>query len=222
MGGRGANSGLQDGPTPGSSGNGEKQYGQPNTPQMRPPAPTIRGQIGDKGEPQGPLEAMKRVNPDIKAVDAMTYEDYTANCQRCVIAYELNRRGYNVEAEATASNDTYPYLGRWMKAFKGARSERVGASTTAKVNENITEKMSKWGNGSRGIVQITGRNGGHVFNVEYRNGSLHYYDAQHNVRYDPARVFDHCTRSEVKIVRVDNLPISKNVQDLVRKSRKSR
>lgn len=221
MGGRGASSGLQDGPTPGGGG-GNLKYGQPNTPQMRPPAPTVRGQIGTKGKAQSPLDAMKRVNPDIKAIDAMSYADYQENCQRCVIAYELNRRGYNVEAEATASNDTYPSGERYLTAFKGAKSEGVGATTTAKVNKNIVDKMSTWGEGSRGIVLISGSRGGHVFNVEYRNGKLYYYDAQHNVRYDPARVFDHCTRPAVRVTRVDNLPIDRNVLDLVRKSRTNR
>ena len=213
--------GLQDGPTPGG-GNGEKKYGQPNTPQMRPPAPTIRGQIGDKREPQSPLEAMRGVNPDINAVDSMEYEDYRANCQRCVIAYELNRRGYNVEAEATSSDDTYPWGGRWKTAFKGAKTEGVGANTNEKVNDNIKDKMSIWGNNSRAIVEVHSGRTGHVFNVEYRNGKLYYYDAQHNVRYDPARVFDHVIKSDVKITRVDNLDIAPNVKDLVRKSRKGR
>lgn len=221
MGGRGANSGLQDGPTPGGTGNG-LLYGQPNTPQMRPPAPTIRGQIGDKGKPQSPMDAMRRVNPDIKAIDAWAYADYQENCQRCVIAYELNRRGYNVEAESTMNKDPYPYGEHYLTAFKGAKSEGVGASTTAKVNKNIISKMSNWGEGSRGIVHISKGRAGHVFNVEYRGGKLYYYDAQHNERYDPARVFDHCTKSAVKVTRVDNLQISKNVQDLVRKSRTSR
>ena len=220
MGGRGTSSGLQDGPTPGG-GNGKLLYGQPNTPQM-PPAPTIRGQIGDKGKPQSPADAMKRVNPDIKAVDAMNYADYQENCQRCVIAYELNRRGYNVEAEATFERDSYPYAERYLTAFKGAKSEGVGATTTAEVNKNIIGKMSTWGEGSRGIVYISGTKGAHVFNVEYRGGKLYYYDAQHNLKYDPARVFNHCTKSTVRVTRVDNLPIEKNVRDLVRKSRISR
>lgn len=72
------------------------------------------------------------------------------------------------------------------------------------------------------LVISEGRQGGHVFNVEYRNGRLYYYDAQHDIRYDPARVFDHCTRSVVRVTRVDNLPVTKNVLDLVRKSRASR
>ena len=226
MGGRGASSNrqdnLKDGPTPGGGSGGNLLYGQPNTPQMRPPAPTIRGQIGDKGRPQAPLNAMKGVNPDINALDAMDYADYQENCQRCVVAYELNRRGYNVEAEATGRRDPYPRNDLWMTAFNGAEKTPVGGRTTANVNNNISNEMSKWGDKSRAIVEIEGPKGGHVFNVEYRNGKLYYYDAQHNVQYDPKRVFDHCTRSTVQIVRVDNLDIGDNVRDMVRKSRNKR
>lgn len=222
FGGRGAGSGgLEDGPIPGGGGGADARYGQPHTPQMRPPAPTIEGQIGQKGKPQSPQEAMERVNPDIKAVDAMSYEDYTSNCQRCVVAYELNRRGYNVEAESTFQNDPYP-RGRWLTAFEGATQESVGATTNNKVNKNITEKMSDWGNGSRAIVSVQNGRGGHVFNVEYRNGKLNYYDAQTNSRYDPKRVFNHVNKQRVMITRTDNLPIGDNVRDMVRKSRKAR
>lgn len=223
FGGRGAGSsgGLSDGPTPGGGGGGKGKYGQPNTPVMRPPAPTIEGQIGAKGKPQTPAAAMERTNPDIKALDAMTYEDYTSNCQRCVVAYELNRRGYNVEAESTFQNDPYP-RGRWMTAFKGAKSESVGASTNDKVNKNIESKMSSWGNGSRAVVQVSKGQNGHVFNVEYSGKKLKYYDAQTNERYDPKRVFAHVNKQAVKIVRVDNLDLGDNVRDMVRKSRKAR
>ena len=223
FGGRGAGSGgLADGPIPGGGGGSDARYGQPNTPVMRPPAPTIEGQIGAQGKPISPSDAMERVNPDRNALDAMSYEDYTANCQRCVVAYELNRRGYNVEAEATFPNDPYPSGGHWMTAFEGAKREDVGATTNNKVNKNITEKMSDWGNGSRAIVSVSNGRGGHVFNVEYRNGKLNYYDAQTNTRYDPKRVFNHVNKRAVSIVRTDNLAIGDNVRDMVRKSRKAR
>ena len=223
FGGRGAgSSGLSDGPTPGGGGGSGAKYGQPHTPQMRPPAPTIEGQIGQKGKPQSPAEAMERVNPDRRALDAMDYEDYTSNCQRCVVAYELNRRGYNVEAEATFQNDPYPTGGYWMTAFKGAKREDVGATTNNKVNANIQDKMSTWGNGSRAVVSVSNGRNGHVFNVEYRNGKLSYFDPQTNERYDPKRVFNHVNKKAVNIVRTDNLALGDNVRDLVRKSRKAR
>lgn len=224
FGGRGSSSGggLADGPTPGGGGGNDAKYGQPHTPQAKPPAPTIEGQIGTQGTPQSPNKAMERVNPDRRAPEGLEYEDYTSNCQRCVVAYELNRRGYNVEAEATYRNDPYPIGGQWMTAFNGAKSESVGATTTNKVNRNIQDKMSGWGNNSRAVVEVNNGRGGHVFNVEYRNGKLSYYDAQTNTRYDPKRVFDHVNKKNVRVVRVDNLTIGDNVRDMVRKSREAR
>ena len=168
------------------------------------------------------MKAMERVNPDRNKLDALSYADYTENCQRCVIAYELNRRGYNVEAEATYEKDLYPRGGNWMKAFKGAKSESVGATTTNKVNSNIIDKMKGWGEGSRGVVQVHNARGGHVFNVEYRGGKLYYYDAQVNKRYKPESVFKHVNKNDVRVVRVDNLAINDDTRNLVRKSRKAR
>ena len=165
---------------------------------------------------------MEKTNPDRRALDAMDYEDYQSNCQRCVVAYELNRRGYNVEAESTFPNDPYPRGNYWMTAFNGAKSERVGATTNNKVNKNIQEKMNGYGNNSRAIVKVNNATGGHVFNVENKNGKLHYYDAQTNKRYDPKRVFNHVNKKTVEIVRVDNLSLGDNVRNMVRKSRTAR
>lgn len=218
LGGRGSSSSedLADGPTPG--GGGGKLWGQPNTPQV-PPAPTIAGQIGTQGKPLSPDKAMERANPDRQAIDAMSYSDYTENCQRCVIAYELNRRGYNVEAESTFQRDPMPMGDNLLSTFKGARRQNVGATTTAKVNKNIDGKLE---NGNRAIVFVSSGRGGHVFNVEKKNGKLHYYDAQTNTKYDPARVFNHVNRREVGIARVDNLSLTDNVRQMVRKSRTNR
>lgn len=187
-----------------------------------PPAPTIRGQIGEKGEPQAPLDAMKRANPDRKAVDALSYADYTENCQRCVVAYELNRRGYNVEAEATYEKDLYPVAWRWTRAFKGARVERIGASTSKEISQNLLNKMKQWGEGSRAVVHVDRGKSGHVFNVEYRGGKLYYYDPQTDIRYRPEKVFDRVRKQTVSVVRVDHLKITDSVRDLVRKSRTPR
>lgn len=217
FGGRGASLGeLSDGPTPGG-GSGKTPFGQPNTPQVVPTA-QLRGQIGAKGRPISSVEATKNVNPYYNPM----YGDYSENCQRCVVAYELNRRGYKVEAEASyGDKDPYP-RGRWRNTFKGLQMVNVGARNTAKTNENIKKNMSQWGNGSRAIVEISKRGGGHVFNVEYHNGKLYYYDAQVGKRYDPKRVFDNCTSSATRIARVDNLDIGHDAIGAVRKRTKKR
>lgn len=205
-----------DGPR-GGSGNAEVKWDQPNTPQMRPPAPTIRGQIGEKGKPISAVEATNVVNP----YRVEEYGDYSMNCQRCVVAFELNRRGYNVEAEATWENDPYPRGNHWATAFNGGKLIRVGANSTANVNKNILDQMKKFGEGSRAIVRVEySETKGHVFNVEYHRGKLYYYDPQVKARYENNTVFDHVQRNSVKIMRSDNLDIADNVRDMVRKREK--
>ena len=124
-----------------------------------------------------------------------------------------------MEAEATSKDDTYPTGDRWLSAFKGGKLEGVGARSTAGVNKNILTRMDSWGNGSRAIVKVTypRQRTGHVFNVEYRQGKLHYYDAQTGVVYRNQTVFDHVVKGNVQIVRTDNLDIADNVRDMVRK-----
>ena len=217
MGGRGSGSGLKQSDGPRGGGGGDTKWNQPNTPQMRPPAPNIRGVIGAKGKPISATHAVKSINPFRDA----EYGDYSENCQRCVVAFELNRRGYKVEAEATWENDTYPRGNHWLSAFKGGKLEDVGARNTAAISKNVLSKMGSWGEGSRAIVKVQypGGNSGHVFNVEYHRGKLYYYDAQTGVSYKNRTVFDHVVKGNVQIVRSDNLDIADNVRDMVRKRR---
>lgn len=214
--GAGADTGLSDGPTGGQRGDGETKYGQPNTP-LVPPAPTIEMQIGKKGKPISADEAIKTINPDRD----VEYGDYSENCQRCAVAFELNRRGYNVEASETYKDDPYPKNNNWAKAFKDGNIQAVGATTTQKVSKNLSEKMKAWGNGSRGIIAVSygGTNIGHAFNVEYSGGGLKYYDAQTGDRYDPKRVFNHVNTKTVRVMRTDNLALSDDVRNMVRKKR---
>lgn len=216
MGGRGSSSNLpeSDGPRGGGGGDNDILWNQPNTPQMRPPAPTIEGQLGKKGEAISAWEAATKVNP----YREIEYGDYSMNCQRCVVAYELNRRGYKVEAEATYEKDPYPKRDKWATAFKGGKLENVGGRTTASINKKIEKLMSGWKNGSRAVVKVAyNSKEGHVFNVEYRNGKLSYYDAQTGNTYNNKTVFNYVKKDSVKIMRTDNLELSSNVKDMVRK-----
>ena len=161
-----------------------------------------------------PADALKKVNSYRDA----EYGDYSMNCQRCVVAYELNRRGYKVEAEATWDKDPYPSNNLWTRAFKNGKLEKVGGRSTSSVNKRITDKMKKWGNGSRGIVKVAyNSKEGHVFNVEYKRGKLYYYDAQTGVQYRNKTVFNHVKTQSVEVMRTDNLKINDSVRDMVRK-----
>lgn len=116
--------------------------------------------------------------------------EYQYNCQRCVWAYELQRRGYDVEALPTFNGDDMPRIGNWLNittddiAFRKSAKKLFDPwnddvkSHKTEVN-NATRIMSEWGEGSRGVIAVGWRNGGgHAFNVEYKNGAITAYDAQ--------------------------------------------
>ena len=72
----------------------------PITVQPFAPNPSeLRATIGTKGNSIGIEEAIKGANPFYNTSGAEG--DFSQNCQRCVVAYELRRRGYDVVALPT-------------------------------------------------------------------------------------------------------------------------
>ena len=189
----------------------------------------LKAAIGQKGRPIGIVNAMEGANP---FYDGSTgaQGDFSENCQRAVVAYELRRRGYDVLALPTYENDTLPIGGKWKGAFRGAKDISVGASTSQKTQQNLEAQMKSFGNGSRGIVRIPG----HVFNVENVNGKVRYIDAQTNTVYNSNNVFSRIDKAglqTIKLVRTDNLrlsdrakksvtPTTKLVKDILKRKNK--
>lgn len=131
---------------------------------------------------------------------------YTHNCQRCVFAYEMRMRGYDVEAtERLFGNDLVAY--GWQNAFEGMVYESVGATRKSNIERNVERKLREFGNGSRAIVYCAWDSGSaHVFNVGLdENGVMWARDAQTGRTH---MLSDYALRmrpSMVKIARVDNL-----------------
>lgn len=164
--------------------------------------------LGKKGTPKTAEEAVHGVN------EHNFYKDgaYRINCQRCIWAYELQRRGYDVEA--LPNRDGLGSYGRWHSIVDGAiAKEYLGnpfGRNTHKNNENhATQIMAGWGEGSRGVVQIARKSGsGHVFNVEYKNGKIKVYEAQTGHAYDSLAKYltsQKAMTGYVQIFRTDNL-----------------
>lgn len=187
-------------------------------------AETLKEAIGKKGKSMEMKEAYEGANPNFDR-SLLPYSEYTENCQRCVVAYELRRRGYNVTAQPTYQGDTLPISmvrgnvkwGRWQGAFKGARPESVGGKTSDKVYDNIMAKMNKYGNGSRAVVSITykGQRIGHVFNIENRKGTIMAVDAQSGERIRLRQFLKITENSRTTIVRTDNLRVSDRAKNMV-------
>lgn len=182
---------------------------------------TLKEAIGRQGKPISIDKAFVGANPYFSP----DYAAYSENCQRCVVAYELRRRGYDVTALPTYVGDNLPtiaytkgriYEGRWKGAFRNAKTLDVGANRATKVSANITAKMKEFGNGSRAVVQVFWHSGGgHVFSVENRNGRMVYMDPQtgriRNINDTLSRAFT----MDVNLVRTDNLRLSERAKNFV-------
>lgn len=218
MGGRGSESGISF-----SIPNGGGDFSNYSLSEQLPK--TSKEAIGKKGKPHSIATALKSVNPNYSA----SYSEYSENCQRCVVAYELQRRGYNVEAQPTYEGDKWGashkvgnmYMDRWRGAFRHAKSVSVGSSSGEKVLSNIAKEMKSYGAGSRAVVSINyrGRNsGGHVFNVENVGGHIQYVDAQSGQRYNRAsmrNLFSITKNPDTTLTRTDNLRISERSKEFV-------
>lgn len=73
-------------------------------------------------EPYSMVKATARTNPFY----SLNIPEYTENCQRCVIAYELLRRGYTVTArQANPLFDSLSILKIWKRVFAKVPSQYV-------------------------------------------------------------------------------------------------
>lgn len=169
-------------------------------------ADTLDEALGTQGKPMSEADAWFDANPYYSD----DYSEFSSNCQRCVFAYEMRRRGYDVEALPTYDGDSMPSGGAWQSAMSGMTKVDVGKTTEKATIKNIEKQMSDWGEGSRGIVRVqwAGGNSGHVFNVEYNSGKLKVYDVQSNKRKTGTAYLEHylpyTTLSKTQLLRTDN------------------
>ena len=141
---------------------------------------------------------------------------YSYNCQRCVVAYEARRRGFDVHAKPYLFQlaDTLPYEDEdvgWPSVFENSKIEYCGAQDASDVKNNIHNMMASWGEGARAIVSVDFRcGGGHVFVAEYLNGGVRYMDPQ-NARNDVECYFDAIDTTTAGILRTDNCDFTERI-----------
>ena len=207
-------------------GRGENPFkNQPNVVGGKVPA-TLKEAIGTKGRALGIVDSFYDANPYYNR----DYAAYSMNCQRCVVAYELRRRGYDVQAAPTYQGDKLPrvvfakggaYSGNWRGAFQKSKITKVGErgnnpKAEKKVINNIESNMNKWGSGSRAVVQVFWRGGGgHVFNVENDRGRMVYVDAQTHKRVNIGDYMSGAQTSSVNLIRTDDLRVSDRAKNFV-------
>lgn len=179
-----------------------------------PPQPTPGPQLtpgfeflGPQGPPIDMNGSMVGANPNF---DSQHFDPkYWRNCQRCVWAYEMRRRGYDVEARERIldGSDTLPYMGHkqgWANVAQNGVNELVSLSSYGTIKQILTQ-MSDWGDGARAIVRIRyKKGGGHVFIAEQVNGGTIFVEPQAGTYKDIHATMDKVIKKETKLLRIDN------------------
>lgn len=142
---------------------------------------------------------------------------YKNNCISCALAYDLRRRGYDIEAASidttSAVNGSLPvqlgfYKGEKLKMFEVPNNPDVAV-------RQLTKYLLGYGDGSRGILRIRWKNGdGHAAVWEVDNGSVVVRDPQNNTFVD---LSDYMRRAKTfYYFRTDNLDPTEKVTRFVK------
>jgi len=156
------------------------------------------------------------IQQDLAAVNSKygMGDGYSLNCGNCVAAYELRRRGIDVEAQP---RDWMPD-DEWANLFEGFLRQKPTSKTTVKVVEELELKILSWGEGARGTIfgVIMGSpQMGHFFSVEVSGGKVMFVDSQINM-VDVRSYFEGLVPQSIVFGRLDNLKPSDNIINVVK------
>ena len=152
----------------------------------------------------GPNEDMAACNPKYSKGGV-----YKKNCISCALAYDLRRRGYDVEAASidttSVTNGSLPvqlgfYKGEKLEIFEVPNNPDVAV-------KQFTNQILKYGDRSRGMLRIRWKNGdGHAAVWEVDDGSVAIRDPQNNTMVD---LSDYMSRAKTfYYFRTDNLELT--------------
>lgn len=137
--------------------------------------------------------------------------EYKTNCQKCVPAFEMRRRGYDVTAKPLLSQNDAINADNWEKIFENAKW------VSCKKGNGLSEielAMQKHGDGARAEIYIEWENvnEAHVFVAEYNNGKTVFLDPQDG-NMDARWYFEHAANGKTKFCRIDNLEFSDLIKE---------
>ena len=115
------------------------------------------GFLGPRGKQKTVDEALAGSNPHYREG-----REWQQNCQRCIYAYEMQRRGYYVEALPRIFDvtDRLPYMydkNGWLAVMDGAKAVDFPSRNTI---QKMADQMANWGDGARAIVRVQWKGGG--------------------------------------------------------------
>ncbi len=153
----------------------------------------------------------------------------TQNCQTCVVAYEMRRRGFNVEASLWKKTDQGSFKGFIAKhpgqafVLPGAKYDpKYGWGPRATVAQTINDVIEKKLSPGRYHIhwEWSKTPDAHVITFEIdKKGMIQFYDPQSGVRYSPEEFYNKYNGSikenSIHYYRVDDLPFDTRVADIV-------
>ena len=142
---------------------------------------------------------------------------YKNNCISCALAYDLRRRGYDVEAApidtTSAINGSLPVQ---LGFYKGEKLETFDVPSDNNVAmKQFSDRVLKYGDGSRGLLRIRWKNGdGHAAIWEVSGDIVVIRDPQNNTIVN---LLDYVRRAKTfYYFRTDNLELTNKVTEFVR------
>ena len=142
---------------------------------------------------------------------------YKNNCISCALAYDMRRRGYDVESApidtTSAVNGSLPvqlgfYKGEKLEAFEVPSDDEAAM-------KRFSDRILKYGDGSRGLLRIRWKNGdGHAAIWEVSGDTVVIRDPQNNTVVD---LSDYLRRAKTfYYFRTDNLEPTEKVTRFVK------
>lgn len=143
-----------------------------------------------------PEEDMKHINPGYKNLKENTKQ----NCSYCTTAYELRRRGYDVQAMVNARGETPDRIlsvfpkAKQKELYKpnvikskdkdGKEVSTIQFKSTQEKYDALTKELLSHGDGARGNLLVAWNSwGGHSVAWENQNGNVIIRDCQSNKTY---------------------------------------
>ena len=142
---------------------------------------------------------------------------YKNNCISCALAYDMRRRGYDVEAmpidTTSVTNGSLPVQ---LGFYKGEKLETFEVpSDDEAAMKQFSDRILKYGDGSRGLLRIRWKNGdGHAAIWEVSGDAVVIRDPQNNTIVN---LSDYLRRAKTfYYFRTDNLKLTDKVTEFVR------
>lgn len=181
------------------------------------------------------LVGIKTINPGISNPFSMGSR---MNCGNCTIAYELQKRGLDVEARLNSSGMQNESIGSFFKGFREGSIVSFkpddgldavkGLERGIAIHSNMANQIAKsFPDGSRGNVFIPMKNSNHFMSWVIQGGKVKFEDAQNPTIKDFRPLFSTIDTKTyagkffdgVRITRLDDLEVN---TDNIRKVVKSR